>query len=164
MARQSRRAASSWIWQTSLTAVTALPAASIVAFELFVLPDDATDETLFRTIASLYAGKTAISALGPANIEVGFIVSQQRAVAAGVAALPRPIEEAEQEWIFRGKLIVPRSTAADTIIQSDKLELDIKSRRRLNSTENLVLLFENLEAFAIEVTANVSVLSKATGT
>ncbi len=159
-----RRAASSWIWQTANTAVSALAAGGLTAFEMFVLPDDATDETLFRTVADVYFGKTAVQATAAVPLTCGFIVSQQRALAAGTASLPRPIEEAEQEWIFRSQVVLSRSTAADTLVRSELRHLDIKSRRRVNASENLVLVFENPSAVAVEVAAIISVLSKSSGT
>jgi len=170
VARRGRgftRAASSWIWQKVEIAPTGMATTVAIGFEMFVLPANAPDETLFRTLIDLIVYRQGDTA-GVVRCSAGLIVSTQRAFAGGIASLPRPLEEAELEWIWRKSFYAGIRTSAaagaNALTQGERVHADIKSRRRLNAEENIVLLLINAGADTLEVAGSVAVLSKISGT
>ena len=158
-----RRAASSWDWLMVQIAATNISAGTPVAFEMAILGTD-FDETLFRTEFWLAMARVT-DTTAAISIAWGLIVSTERAFPTGS---PLPIDDSQLEWIARGMLQCPGSVAGmetASITLGDRNNGVVKSRRRLNQGENILLVFQSLAGSAPgQVIGGISLLSKVSGT
>ncbi len=158
------RAASSWDWLLQQFMASNVTAGTPLGFEMATVAAD-FDETLFRTQYWLKCVR-ATDTTAFASVAWGIIVSTERSFAA--ATFPLPVADSQLEWIARGILNVGAHVAAmenTSITVGDVADGMVKSRRRLNSGENILLVFESLAGGAlVQVSGGLSFLSKVSGT
>ena len=79
-----------------------------------------------------------------ANIAMGIIVVNERALAVGVSAMPSPVADGGDDWIWYGVASVNSGTEAAILPEylTDRMEIDSKAMRKLHADERIVFIIE----------------------
>ena len=123
---------------------------------LIITTDSAT---LRRIIVDFYVQLQVETDGTNAVGRVGIIVADKTVVAAGVAALPKPSTNADQEWLWnRGYAL--KNAAGGAAVQGRTLHFhdDVRGMRKMKQTDELVLVIENATGGAIESHGSVRAL------
>ena len=97
--------------------------------------------TLRRIIIDFYVQlqveTDGVNALG----RVGLIIADQVTVAAGASAVPKPLTNGDQEWLWnRGYAL---KNAGGTTGRTLHLHDDVRGMRKMKQTDRLILVVEN---------------------
>ncbi len=104
--------------------------------------------TLLRTRGGLLIELDAAGAGERALVAVGIIIAGDRAIAAGVASLPSPVGQGEDDWLWHSYLTVTSNeeAAATTDYLTQRLEIDSKAMRKVRDDEGIVFMAEVAES------------------
>ena len=98
--------------------------------------------TILRTRGIVFAQLDSTAVDERVTIAVGVIIAGERAVTAGVASLPGPLNQGADDWIWHGYLTV--SSGAEAAINDnslfDRLEIDSKAMRKVKEDETFVFM------------------------
>ena len=115
--------------------------------------------TLRRLIVDFYVQlqveTDGVNALG----RVGFIIADQTVVAAGVSALPKPLTNGDQEWLWNRGYAMKNAGAVEG--RTLHLHDDVRGMRKMKQTDRLVMVVENQGGGAIESVGTVRALFSA---
>jgi len=153
-----------YIWVANVVAANTLAASTIEAAEIFTLDSGTEDQVLERIRGEFFIGQTpATQAAGDlTDVTFGLIVADQRAFDAGVAALPRPLEEAELEWLWWGYAgLVAYATDQPP---GRYYTIDTKARRKIEAEQAIYLVVQNNGSEALTWSVGMRALFRVRGT
>ncbi len=108
----------------------------------------ATSATLRRIIYDFHYSIQSPVDGDASNGMIGAIAVDARAVAAGIAAMPRPITGGDQEWLFTKGFAQVCETdgggAGTSILQNAHVNGDIRTMRKMKQTDQVVMVCENV--------------------
>jgi len=91
---------------------------------------------------------------------VGLIVADQTVVTAGVAAIPKPLTDGDQEWLWNRGYANFIETVDATAPGQVPLHLhdDVRGMRKMKQGDNLVFVIENIAGASIRYVISVRAL------
>jgi len=133
----------------------------------FVLSNPGIDETILRTVGILSVKTDAPTADEDQVGAFGMILVTDLASGAGVASLPSPIFNGDDDWfvhqMFGYSFLA--DTSVGTIQDATMLQFDQKARRRLTTGRVAAIVCENIHASqAFNIFWQVRMLSMVSGT
>ena len=109
----------------------------------------AFEDTIIRTRGFVYVRSDQLAATEHQIGAWGIKLQNQRAVTAGVASVPRPIEEPDQDWLAYGMFgsTLQFSTGSGFDGAPGRLlEVDSKAMRKIHDADALIFVIENPSA------------------
>jgi len=139
--RSGVRNAPSWVGSI-ITAYTNVPAATKVLLAFFVPSTSAFDETILRTRGVMSVRSDQTVSVEEQIGAFGMIVVSDRAVAAGIASIPSPFTDADDDDWFVYEPFFHRHQANIGNGQSDTV-IDSKAMRKFPEGRNVAVVVEN---------------------
>ena len=140
------KARSLWIRSDTASAITALPAASLI-IDTFITGDNPATVMRCRGMLTVQTDQIAASE-APFGAYGACIVSDQ-ALAVGASAVPAPFIDADSDlWFLHGYFAAPVifGDATGTHNLSQTVEFDSKAMRKFSEDESLIFVIENASA------------------
>ncbi len=149
------------------TALVNVPAASKVLLGSFTLNNPGIDETLLRTVGTLFVATDALSNESQIGA-VGLIPITEIALAAGVASIPGPVSDIGSDgWAFHQTFCQDWSfaTAVGQTMGGLSYSFDSRGKRVVSDQHALALVVENAHATqAFDFYIAMRILSQVRGT
>ena len=146
---RARRPATSWGRVVSASQIT-IPAASKVLVGTFGLFNDGISEVVRRTRGTYLVSSDQTTAYEFQFGSMGFIVATSVAIAAGVASLPGPVTEANDDGWFVWEPFTQLSQATEAGSTHDGIStirnFDSKAMRRIDQGFGVAVVVENSHA------------------
>ncbi len=104
----------------------------------------ATAGTIMRCRGNILATLDVGAASDKAVIGMGLIVATESQVTAGTTAIPSPLTDLDEKWIWHsfGCLQNESGAQGDELGTQQRFEVDSKAMRRFKQTESLLLVFD----------------------
>ena len=142
-AGRSQRAPTDWVREIFF-AVALLPTGIKALVATIALSNQGIGETIRRT-----RGQVSVSAIagGDRKLAMGMIVVSDLALAAGVASIPGPATDSNDDGWFVWTPNVSDRPAA-TAVEADVVEFDSKAMRRIEEGFGIAVMVENVSSVA----------------
>jgi len=162
--RRTSRPNNAWAGVISSTAVV-VPANSSVLLGSLVPSNVNIDETQLRVIGSATIESDA-SGLETQVGAVGLIVVSNAALAAGVASIPKPATDIDDDgWFCHAQFAQQGQTVSLSPTASHSYPFNSKAKRIVQDGEGIAIMVENIHAsFGFEISLQFRILSRVTGT
>ena len=152
-------------WVGSYGAKTNVAANASVAWAMVLHTADTTDDIILRVHGS-WSWNPANALVNGAEytLGVGLYIADARAVTAGVASLPRPLQDWSEDWLMH--MTVAACHGAVTDFGIHQFPFDSKAKRKFSADEKLCFIVENAAASSgtVQVIPTIRLLGKERGT
>ena len=140
---RSQRRPTNWSGSVAAAATVLTPLSKVLALTL--VPEGFGGETVIRIRGTLLVSGDATDAGFVYNGAIGAIIVTETAVTAGIASLPDPVSDADDDgWMFyRSFAGIPSGDGAAGALGAQLLELDVKAERRMPDGHRLVFVVAN---------------------
>ena len=142
-----------------------LPAASKVILTTLVLSNPGINETVRRTRGMLWVGSDQIALMEEQNGAIGAMVLSDAAIAVGVASLPDPVTDSDDDgWLmwmpfYQASASVQGGTVIHTTVAAP-YQFDSKAMRRVEEGYSVAFIGANANATTgLRIALAVSVLT-----
>ncbi len=155
--QRQRRRATDWSGLVS-SAYTTLPASSAVLAGTFVLSNPGIGETIIRTVGVLSVASDQTAALEPQFGSLGMVVVTDAAGAAGIASIPDPVTEEDDDGWF---LFVPFLQQLEGVTGPSSMlySFDSRGKRRIEEGFQVAVVIANAAAVGLKWALNFRVLA-----
>jgi len=149
--RQTLRRKTFWIASSDSTGVQTLAAASAVLDQVQDWSDLLGPSTIVRTRGSLWVASDIVNATEQPFGALGMAVVRTAASDAGVASVPTPITDEEDDSWFVWKPWLASSTVSGTPAtfvanRFERYDFDSKAMRKISDGDTIAVVLENAEA------------------
>jgi len=138
-------------WTNLASATNALVAPMATAEE---------SSTLRRIIVDCFIQSQSMIDGGAWHGRVGLIIADPTVVAAGVTALPKPLADGDQEWLWNRGYAGNHESSSVTAVSQPPLHLhdDVRGMRKVKQRDALAFVIENQTGLGIRFMITVRVL------
>jgi len=165
--RRSRAPRRRMIWSRLRTGETNIAASSAATFLIVNASTNVSfhEATVTRLVGTVFLRMTDAGPWVDAAYSMGIVTVGERAVAAGISAVPDPSDPEGHDWMYwRNSQLTPVGVPTDgsTNVYVERIEIDIKSQRRLReAASDLVLVVRNeISEAVLGVTIGLNALLK----